>query len=75
MKKHRNFLIFYSLWLVTIFALLTIFDAPQNEKLQTTEQSTICDATSGVTRYEASNKCRSKWCCESIQGHIATSLQ
>lgn len=74
MKKHRNFLIFYSLWLATIFAVLTIFDSPQDEKLQTTKQSSICEANSRVTRYEESNKCRSKWCCESIQGHTAKRL-
>ena len=75
MKKHRNFLIFYSLWLTAIFVLLTIFDAPQEKKLPTTNQSTICEATSGVTRSEESNKCQRKTCCKSVQGHTASILQ
>ena len=75
MKKHRNFLIFYSLWLTAIFALLTIFDAPQEKKLPTTNQSIICEATSGVTRSEESNKCQRKSCCKSVQGDTASILQ
>ena len=75
MNKHRNFLIFYSLWLTAIFALLTIFDAPQEKKLPTTNQTTICEATSRVNRSEESNKCQRKSCCTSVQGHTASILQ
>jgi len=30
MKKHRNFLIFYTFWLGTIILILTIFNTPQD---------------------------------------------
>lgn len=66
MKKHRNFLIFYSLWLATIFALLTIFDSPQEKILPAANQNmAVCTLTKSATSVSECAKCLNKLCCVS----------
>ena len=50
MKKHRNFLIFYSLWLGAIFGLLTVFDdAGQNEISKKSKSDIACAVPTKTT--------------------------
>jgi len=66
MKKHRFFLISYSLWLGVIILLLTIFNTPQVKNTIVTSQSiSVCTTTTNATKLAECNKCQVKLCCAS----------
>jgi len=66
MRKHRNFLIFYSIWLVAIITMLIVFETPQEKIIPVSKQSnTVCELTTYSEKYVESTKCAEKWCCES----------
>ena len=58
MKKHRNFLIFYSLWLAGIFLLFMAFDTTQDKNLAPMNESdAICKLTTKPATYSERSKC------------------
>ncbi len=57
MKKHRNFLVFYSLWLGGIITLLTVFDDTKNHALNDHGNS-ICMTINSSECAKLSTDCR-----------------
>ena len=58
MKKHRNFLIFYSLWLAGIFLIFMAFDTTQDKsKVPKNQSDAICKLTTNSATYSERNEC------------------
>ncbi len=58
MKKHRNFLIFYSLWLVGILLLFMAFDTTQDKnKVPMHQSDAICKLTTNCATYSERSEC------------------
>ena len=58
MKKHRNFLIFYSLWIGGIFLLFMAFDTSQEKNMAPMNESdAICKLTTKFAKYSQQSKC------------------
>jgi len=58
MKKHRNFLIFYSLWLGGIFLIFMAFDITQDRNKAPMDQSdAICKLTTNSATYSEPSEC------------------
>ena len=75
MKKHRNFLLYYCLWLTMIFTMLTIFNTSEEKNFPITKRSIICEANSYSMKHKESNKCSNRWCCKSKEERTAQRLQ
>lgn len=58
MKKHRRFLIFYSLYLGGIFLLFMAFDTTQNNNIAPMNESdAICKLTTKSATYSERSEC------------------
>jgi len=64
MKKHRNFLIFYGLWLGAIIGVFLAFDGPTEEQLHTaTKTKEVCAVLKRCDTEALFPKCDDKLCC------------
>lgn len=76
MKKHRNFLIFYSLWLGAIVALLMVFDTPEEQAMTIEHKGhTVCELNTRAVQHTEPTKAVDKWYCDSKRPDSATRLQ
>ncbi len=58
MKKHRKFLIFYSLWLGAIFLMLIAFDTAQDtDKALMKDPKAICEQAQKTPTYSKRHEC------------------
>ena len=58
MKKHRNFLVFYSLWLGGIFLIFMVSDTAQDKNsAPMNESNAICKLTTDSKAYSERSEC------------------